>query len=78
MKKILSAFTAATLAFPLSALACDGSITCAMRAAPRQMLHLLPGFFSTHAGLLIGIALGAAVIATVSRREAGAKIVRKE
>jgi len=40
------------------------------------MLHILPGFFSTHAGLLIGVVISAAVIAVVVRREA--EVVKKE
>jgi hypothetical protein len=76
MKKILAAATAAILASPVSAFACDGSIRCAMRNGPRQMLQMLPGFLSTHAGLLIGVVVSAAVIAVVFRREA--EVVRKE
>jgi hypothetical protein len=76
MKKILAVTTVAILASPLSAFACDGSIRCAMRNAPRQILHMLPGFLSNHAGLLIGIVISAAVIAVVSRREA--EVVKKE
>jgi hypothetical protein len=76
MKKILSAATAALLTSPLTASACDGSIRCAMRNAPRQMLHMLPGFLSTHAGLLIGVVISAAVIAVVIRREA--EVVKKD
>ena len=76
MKKFLSAAIATILASPFSASACDGSIRCAMRNAPRQMLHILPGFFSTHAGLLIGVVISAAVIAVVVRREA--EVVKKE
>ncbi len=76
MKKILSATAAAIMASPLSAFACDGSIRCAMRNGPRQMLQMLPGFLSTHAGLLIGVAISAVVIAVVFRREA--EVVRKE
>lgn len=76
MKKIFAAATAAILTSPLSAFACDGSIRCAMRSAPRQMLHMLPGFLSTHAGLLIGVVVSTAVIAVVSRREA--EVVKKE
>jgi hypothetical protein len=76
MKKILAAATAAIMACPLSAFACDGSIRCAMRNSPRQMLQMLPGFLSTHAGLLIGVVISAAVIAVVFRRET--EVVRKE
>ena len=76
MKKILSAATAAMLTSPLPALACDGSIRCAMRNAPRQMLHILPGFLSTHLGLFIGVVLSAIVIAVVFPREA--EVVKKE
>jgi len=76
MKKILSAATAAMLTSPMPALACDGSIRCAMRNAPRQMLHILPGFLSTHLGLFIGVVLSAIVIAVTFRREA--EVVKKE
>ena len=76
MKKLLSAVSVAILASPLSALACDGSIRCAMRSAPRQMLHMLPGFLSTHAGLLIGVLISAIFVAVVSRREA--EVVKKD
>jgi hypothetical protein len=76
MKKLLSAVSVAILASPLSALACDGSIRCAMRSAPRQMLHMLPGFLSTHAGLLIGVLISAILVAVVSRREA--EVVKKD
>ena len=76
MKKIVSAATAAMLTSPMSALACDGSIRCAMRNAPGQMLHMLPGFLSTHVGLFIGIVISAIVIAVVFRREA--EVVKKE
>jgi hypothetical protein len=76
MKKILAAATAAILASPLSAFACDGSIRCAMRNGPRQMLQMLLGFLSTHAGLLIGVVISAAVIAVVFHRET--EVVRKE
>ena len=76
MKKILSAAAAAMLTFPLPASACDGSIRCAMRNAPGQMLHMLPGFLTTHVGLFIGIVISAIVIAVVFRREA--EVARKE
>ncbi len=76
MKKIFAAATAAILASPLSTFACDGSIRCVMRNGPRQMLQMLPGFLSTHAGLLVGVVISAAVAAVVFRREA--EVVRKE
>ena len=76
MKKILSVATATTLTSPLSGLACDGSIRCAMRNAPRQMFHMLPGFLSTHVGLFIGVVISAIVVAVVFRREA--EVVKKE
>ena len=76
MKKIVSVATATILTSPLSALACDGSIRCAMRNAPRQMFHMLPGFLSTHLGFSIGVVLSAIAIAVVFRREA--EVVRKE
>jgi hypothetical protein len=76
MKKIFSAAIAAMLTSPLPASACDGSIRCAMRNAPRQMLHMLPGFLSTHAGVFIGVVIGAIVITVVFRREA--EVVKKE
>jgi len=76
MKKIVSTATAAALTSPLPALACDGSIRCAVRNAPRQMFHMLPGFFSTHAGLLIGVVISALVIAVTFRREA--EVVKKD
>ena len=76
MKEILVAASAAILTSPLPASACDGSISCAMRSAPRQMLRMLPGFLTTHAGLLIGIVLGAVVVSVVFRREA--EVVRKD
>jgi len=72
MKKLLSAVSVAILASPISALACDGSIRCAMRSAPRQVLHMLPGSLSTHAGLLVGVVISAMVAAVVFRREAEA------
>jgi hypothetical protein len=40
------------------------------------MLQMLPGFLSTHAGLLIGVVISAAVVAVVFRRET--EVVRKE
>ena len=70
MKKILSAATTAMLTSPLPALACDGSIRCAMRNAPRQMFHMLPSFFSTHVGLVIGGVITLIVIVVVFWREA--------
>ena len=42
-----------------------------MRNAPRQALHMLPGFLSTHAGLLIGLVLSGVVLGVIFRREAG-------
>jgi hypothetical protein len=76
MKRILTAITLAILSSPLPAFACDGSIKCAMRNAPRQALHMLPGFLSTHAGLLIGLVLGAIVVGLIFLREA--EPVRKD
>jgi hypothetical protein len=76
MKRIMTAVMLAILSLPLPAFACDGSIRCAMRNGPRQMLQMLPGFLSTHAGLLIGAVISAAVIAVVFRRQAG--VVRKD
>src|SRR6266542_103235 len=76
MKRIMTAVTLAILSSPVSAFACDGSIKCAMRNAPRQALHMLPGFLSTHAGLLLGMVLSAVVLGVIFRREAGA--VRKD
>ena len=67
----MTAVTLAILSSPVSAFACDGSIKCAMRNAPRQALHMLPGFLSTHAGLLIGLVLSAVVLGVIFRREAG-------
>ncbi len=72
----MTAVTLAILSSPVSAFACDGSIKCAMRNAPRQALHMLPGFLSTHAGLLLGMVLSAVVLGVIFRREAGA--VRKD
>ncbi len=76
MKRIMTAVTLAILSSPVSAFACDGSIKCAMRNAPRQALHMLPGFLSTHAGLLIGLVLSAIVVGLIFRREA--ELVRKD
>jgi len=76
MKRIVTSVAAAMLSSPLPAFACDGSIKCAMRNAPRQALHMLPGFLSTHAGLLIGLVLGAMVVGLIFRREA--ELVRKD
>jgi mannitol-specific phosphotransferase system IIBC component len=70
MKRIMTAVTLAILSSPLPAFACDGSIKCAIRNAPRQALHMLPGFLSTHAGLLIGIVVSIVVVGIVFRREA--------
>ncbi len=71
MKRIVTSVAAGMLSSPLPAFACDGSIKCAMRNAPRQALHMLPGFLSTHAGLLIGLVLSAVVLGVIFRREAG-------
>ncbi len=76
MKRIVTSVAAAMLSSPLPAFACDGSIKCAMRNAPRQALHMLPGFLSTHAGLLIGLVLSAIVVGLIFRREA--ELVRKD
>ena len=69
MKTGLSAVIAGLLAFPVSTFACDGSVKCAMREAPRQVLNMLPGFMSTHIGLFAAMALGAVVIGISRRRE---------
>ncbi len=76
MKRIVTSVAAGILSSPLPAFACDGSIKCAMRNAPRQALHMLPGFLSTHAGLLIGLVLSAIVVGLIFRRET--ELVRKE
>jgi hypothetical protein len=76
MKRIGTAVTLAILSSPLPAFACDGSIKCAMRNAPRQALHMLPGFLSSHAGLLIGMVISTVVVGIVFRREA--ELVRKD
>jgi hypothetical protein len=76
MKRIVTSVTAGMLSLPLPAFACDGSIKCAMRNAPQQALHMLPGFLSTHAGLLIGLVLSAIVVGLIFRREA--ELVRKD
>ena len=76
MKTIFASVSLAILSAPLSALACDGSISCAMRNTPRKVLHLLPGFLTTHAGLLIGMILSALVVGILLRREA--EIIRKD
>jgi hypothetical protein len=39
-------------------------------------LHMLPGFLSTHAGLLIGIVVSIVVVGIVFRREG--ELVRKD
>ncbi len=76
MKRIVTSVAAGMLSSPLPAFACDGSIKCAMRNAPRQALHMLPGFLSTHAGLLIGLVLSAIVVGLIFRREV--ELVRKD
>ncbi len=76
MKRIVTSVAAGMLSSPLPAFACDGSIKCAMRNAPRQALHMLPGFLSTHAGLLIGLVLSAIVVGLIFRRDA--ELVRKD
>ncbi len=76
MKRIFTAVSLAVLSSPISAFACNGSIKCAMKNAPRQALHMLPGFLATHAGLLIGMALSAVAIGVLFRRETAA--VRKD
>ena len=76
MKRIVTSVAAGMLSSPLPAFACDGSIKCAMWNAPRQALHMLPGFLSTHAGLLIGLVLSAIVVGLIFRREV--ELVRKD
>ena len=76
MRKIFSAVTLLLIASPAGVFACDGSVRCALRNAPRQMLELLPGFFSTHAGLFVGMIVSAGLIGVFLRREAAR--VRKD
>ena len=77
MKKILSG-TSGLLA-PLTAFACDGPtkcVSCTLRDAPREVVQMLPGFLSTHAGLLVAIVIGAVAIGVAFRREA--ELTQKE
>ena len=70
MKKILS--VAVGVVAPLSAFACDGPtkcVSCKVRDVPWDVIQMLPGFLSTHVGLLVGVIIGALAIAIAFRRE---------
>jgi hypothetical protein len=62
MKKRLTLPIGLLFASSVSTLACDGSVRCAIRNAPRQVVENFPGFLSNHAGLLIGAAIAAVVV----------------
>jgi hypothetical protein len=74
MKRLLLLISIAVVASPASTFACNGSITCAVRQAPRQIVEMLPGFFSAHAGLLAGAATSAIIVGLSLSRRARAAV----
>ena len=72
MKRTHSAGIALMAAAPLTAMACDGPtkcVSCTLRDAPRELLQMLPGFLSTHAGLIISVLISAVGVAVILRRD---------
>lgn len=72
MNKLMVAFVFALFASPSSIFACAGDkcVSCKMRDASSQALEMMPGFLTSHAGLLLGMALGAFVVAVSLSRQA--------